>query len=56
MFYRCNSLSNINPLKNWNVSNGNKFLKMFAECGLSNINAIKNWKISKNHFIDILKD
>ena len=42
MFSSCESLSNIKPLKNWNVSNGKDFYGMFAVCkSLSNINPLE---------------
>ena len=41
-------LSDINPLKNWDVSKGINFDSMFRNCkSLSNINALENWDISK---------
>ena len=41
MFDYCNSLSDINALQNWNVSNGENFEGMFDSChSLSDINAL----------------
>jgi hypothetical protein len=40
-------ISTINPLKNWNVSNGKQFNYMFSNCQqLVDIKALKNWNIS----------
>ena len=45
MFCECSSLSDIKPLENWNVSNGNIFDNMFKECSsLLDITPFKNWK------------
>ena len=61
MFFRCKSLvnidlSNIDALKNWNVSNGINFRNMFAFCKhISNIDALKNWNVSNGkHFAGML--
>ena len=49
MFFECGSLSNLNPLQNWNVSNGSNFEKMFSGCHrLSDLSPLQNWKISKD--------
>ena len=43
MFYGCISLSDVNPLRYWNVSNGENFSFMFSECSsLSDIIPLKN--------------
>ena len=40
-------LSDINPLKNWNVSKGISFDSMFRECSiLSDIKALEKWDVS----------
>ena len=45
MFSYCSSLSNINSLQNWNVSNGKDFSFMFAYCSsIPTFQPIKNWK------------
>jgi len=47
MFYGCKSLSNIKPLENWNVGNGNKFSYMFGNCtSMSDIKPLENWDVS----------
>ena len=43
MFFRCSSLTDVKPLENWNVSNGNDFSNMFSEC--SSLSDIKVYKI-----------
>ena len=43
MFLGCQSLSDIEPLANWNVSKGESFFAMFSQCTISNKDAIKNW-------------
>ena len=56
MFCGCDSLSNIEPLKNWNVLNGSNFLHMFSECtNLLNIKPLENWNISDSYFDDLLE-
>ena len=51
MFCGCSSLSDINGLKNWEVSNANNFDRMFDGCSpLLNLKPLQNWKISKNKF------
>ncbi len=55
MFNGCKSLSDIKPLQNWNVSNGNNFSDMFSECkSLSDIKPLQNWNISKKYFDSML--
>ena len=50
MFNNCSSLSDIKPLENWNVSNGNDFSFMFNNCSsLSDIKALKNWNVSNGN-------
>ena len=47
MFSGCKSLSNIKPLENWNIKNGNNFSGMFSWCeSLSDIGALQNWNVS----------
>jgi hypothetical protein len=57
MFYKCSSLSDIKPLENWNVSNGNNFEGMFCYCSsLSDIKPLENWNFSdKNYFSQLLQ-
>ena len=43
MFYGYKSLSDIKPLQNWNVSNGNNFSYMFY--GYKSLSDIKPYKI-----------
>ena len=51
MLYGCLSLSDIKPLQNWNVSNGNNFYCMFYGCSsLSDIKPLQNWKYFKDMF------
>ena len=51
MFGGCSSLSNIKPLKNWNVLNGNNFSGMFGGCSsFLDIKVIQNWKISNDEY------
>ena len=50
MFYGCSSLSDIKPLQNWNVSNGNNFSHMFSGCSsLLDIKALQNWNVSNGN-------
>ena len=49
MFYGC-TLSDINPLEDWNVSKGNKFSYMFGECSeLVNIKGLEKWNVSNGN-------
>ena len=51
MFYGYSSLSDIKPLRNWNVSNGNNFSWMFYYCSsLSDIKPLQHWKYFKYMF------
>ena len=53
MFFECGSLSNLNPLQNWNVSNGVNFSCMFFGCQLLiNIYDLENWNVSKGTNFD----
>ena len=48
MFCGCSSLSNLEGLENWNVSNGINFERMFDGCSsLLNLKELKNWNVSK---------
>ena len=48
MFFGCSLLSDIKPLQNWNVSNGNNFEAMFYKCSsLLDIKPLQNWNISQ---------
>ena len=53
MFYGCSSISDIKPLTNWNVSNGNDFGSMFYECNISvtDLKPLEKWNISLNDLI-----
>jgi len=55
MFYKCNILSNIEPLKKWKVLKNVTFLGMFYGCNISNLNSIKKWNISDKIEKEILK-
>ena len=47
MFIWCFSLYDLYPLRNWNVSNGRDFYRMFYGCELlADIKALKNWDLS----------
>ena len=47
MFGECNSLTDITPLKDWDVRNGQYFRNMFYKCAnLTTVNGIKNWNVS----------
>ena len=47
MFDKCSSLNDINPLENWNVSNGTNFESMFDKCSaLNDIKPLENWNVS----------
>ena len=57
LFSFCKSLSDIKPLENWNVSNGNNFSFMFAECPkLSDIKPLEKWNVSKGNNFDAMLD
>ena len=54
MFKGCSSLSDINAIKNWDVSNGNNFGGMLDGCStLSEINALKNWNVSNGKILNL---
>ena len=56
MFFKCSSLKDISPLKNWNVSNGANFNGMFLKCSsLNDITPLKNWNLNENTFRSIFK-
>ena len=56
MFYGCDKLSNIDPLKNWKVLKNANFFGMLYGCNkLSNLNSIKKWNISKKAEKDMLQ-
>ena len=49
MFFLCDSLSDLKPLENWNVSNATNLKGMFARCtSLKNRLSLKKWKIPDN--------
>ena len=51
MFYKCESLSDIKGLKNWNVSNENNFSYMFRGCkSLLDIKELENWNVSNGNY------
>ena len=44
-------LTDVSPLKIWNVSRGENFEKMFSYCeSLKNGNILKDWKFKKNYY------
>lgn len=50
MFASCNSITNLDALKNWDISKAEDISGMFASCkSLTNIDGIKNWGISSLH-------
>ena len=54
MFYGCSKLSNIKPLMNWNISNGNDFSSMFNCCSsLLSTGPIKKWNLPKDKLYNI---
>jgi len=49
MFSGCSLLSNIAPLKNWNISNGIIFSGMFSGCSsLLDKTPLEHWKALNN--------
>ena len=49
----CSSLSDIKPLKNWNISKEAKIYLMFKNCSsLLDIKALDNWSISKETLLN----
>ena len=47
MFNKCSSISDLKPIQNWNVPNGNNFSCMFYKClSLSDLKPIQNWNVS----------
>ena len=54
MFSECSSLSDLKPIQNWNVSNGNNFSHIFFKCSsLSDLKPIQNWNVPKYNLNDI---
>ena len=50
MFFGCNSLINISPLKNWNVNYVDNFCGIFYGCeSLTDITPLKNWDVSSGN-------
>ena len=48
MFYGCNGLRDIGPLKNWNISKGENFSWMLRSCNsIEDRTAIIGWNLSK---------
>ena len=46
--FQCTSISDIQALKNWDVSNGTNFFGMFGVCSLlSDLNGLEDWDVSK---------
>ena len=58
MFSKCSSLSDITPLENWDVSNGDGFTFMFSECSsLTNIKKLQKWNVQNGQgFEDMFAD
>ena len=55
MFYNCYSLTNIDGLSKWNVSNGNDFDYMFYNCSsLTDIDALSKWNVSNGICFDYM--
>jgi hypothetical protein len=53
MFNGCVSLSDITPLQNWNVSNGNNFHQMFSGCStFLDIEPLNGWNVSEKEFLN----
>ena len=53
MFTYCESLTNINALKNWDTRNVINVSNMFLVCrSLSNIDALKNWDMRNVKYMD----
>ncbi len=51
MFEGCHLLSDLQPIENWNVSNGEVFNHMFNNCkSLKNRNVLKKWKFKNDYF------
>ena len=49
MFAFCNSLVDLSPLKDWNVSNSTNFSFMFGNCNnLVDISPLQNWNVSNS--------
>ena len=49
MFFNCKSLSNLEGLANWDVSNGTNFRYMFYGCdSLKDITPLANWTVPKD--------
>lgn len=47
MFYECNSIKSIEPLKDWNVGNVKNMHDMFNGCsGLKNLSGLENWNVN----------
>ena len=46
MFCGCIELSDIKPLKNWNVSKGTDFEYIFASTRLFGTKCLENWDVS----------
>ena len=52
IFNGCESLSNINVLEKWNVSNGNDFYKIFYECkSLLDLKGLEKWNVSNGNYV-----
>ena len=54
MFDNCFKLSNLKPLRNWNISNGKKFYRMF-DLSSANLNDIEKWNILNKGVFEKLK-
>ena len=56
MFKDCSSLSNIKPIENWDVSNGDNFEYMFSGCKDSlSTKPLKSWNFSKEKYLNDAK-
>ena len=50
LFFKCKSLKEISPLKNWDTSNNINFSYMFFDCeSLEDISPIENWDVKKGN-------
>ena len=58
MFPGCDSLTNIKPLENWDVSNGTNFAYMFSGLiSLKDIKILEKWNICDNaNYKNIFKE
>ena len=53
MFAQLDLLTDVSPLKKWNVSNGENFQNMFSNCeSLKNGNILQSWKFPRDTDFD----